>query len=66
MNARVIALDISPERLVRAKEFGAEEVLDPSQDDAVQAIRDLTRGEGAEKRLIAVPHRPLGLRACSA
>ena len=51
MNARVIALDISPERLVRAKEFGAEEVLDPSQDDAVQAIRDLTRGEGAEMAL---------------
>jgi threonine dehydrogenase-like Zn-dependent dehydrogenase len=51
MNARVIALDISPERLDRAKEFGAEETLDPSKDDAVQAIRDLTRGEGADMAL---------------
>ena len=51
MNARVIALDISPERLARAEEFGAEEILDPSQDDAVQAIRDLTRGEGADLAL---------------
>jgi threonine dehydrogenase-like Zn-dependent dehydrogenase len=51
MNARVIALDISPERLARAKEFGAEETLDPSQDDSVQAIRDLTRGEGADMAL---------------
>ena len=29
MGARVIALDINPQRLARAKEFGADEVVDP-------------------------------------
>ena len=47
MNARVIALDVTPERLELAREFGAEEVLDPSQVDAVASIRELTGGEGA-------------------
>ncbi|MBK1658451.1 zinc-dependent alcohol dehydrogenase family protein [Paracraurococcus ruber] len=51
MGARVIALDISPQRLERAKEFGAAEVINPSNMDPVQAIRDLTHGLGAEKTL---------------
>ncbi len=46
MGARVIALDISPERLARATEFGADRVIDPSKTDAVAAIKDLTHGEG--------------------
>src|SRR5205085_4478138 len=33
MGARVIALDISPERLARAREFGAGATVDPSADD---------------------------------
>jgi threonine dehydrogenase-like Zn-dependent dehydrogenase len=51
MGARVIALDISPERRAMAKEFGADEVLDPLGNDPVSAIRDLTHGEGAHKTL---------------
>ncbi len=51
MGARVIALDISPERLARAKEFGADAVIDPGATDPVAAIRDLTSGEGAHKTL---------------
>jgi threonine dehydrogenase-like Zn-dependent dehydrogenase len=47
MGARVIALDISEDRLRRAREFGADAVVDPSKTDAVAAIRDLTQGEGA-------------------
>ncbi|HKU96428.1 MAG TPA: zinc-binding dehydrogenase [Vineibacter sp.] len=47
MGARVIALDISPERLARAKAFGADGAIDPSKTDAVAAIKDLTQGEGA-------------------
>ncbi|QQS11523.1 MAG: zinc-binding dehydrogenase [Rhodospirillales bacterium] len=51
MGARVIALDVSPERLARAKEFGADAVVDPRAVDPVAAIRDLTSGEGAHKSL---------------
>lgn len=51
MGARVIALDISAERLAMAKAFGADVTIDPSRDDAVAAIRELTHGEGAHKTL---------------
>ena len=51
MGARVIAFDISPERLARARELGAEEVFDPRGVDPVAAIRELTGGRGAEKTL---------------
>ena len=44
MGARVIALDISPTRLARATEFGAWATIDPSKDEPVAAIRDLTHG----------------------
>jgi threonine dehydrogenase-like Zn-dependent dehydrogenase len=51
MGARVIALDVSPERLARARDFGADALIDPSRDDAVAAIRDLTHGAGAHLSL---------------
>ena len=51
MGARVIALDISAERRGLAESFGADVVIDPSDTDAVQAIRELTHGEGAHKTL---------------
>jgi threonine dehydrogenase-like Zn-dependent dehydrogenase len=44
MGARVIALDVSPERLTRAKEFGAWETVNPRSNDPVGAIKDLTHG----------------------
>jgi threonine dehydrogenase-like Zn-dependent dehydrogenase len=44
MGARVIALDVSPERLSRAKEFGAWETVNPRSNDPVGAIKDLTHG----------------------
>jgi threonine dehydrogenase-like Zn-dependent dehydrogenase len=47
MGARVIALDISPERLARAKAFGAAETVNPQSNDPVGAIKDLTHGRGA-------------------
>ena len=49
MGARVIALDIGDERLELAKKFGADEVIDPGKNDVVEAIRDLTHGEGVHK-----------------
>ncbi len=51
MGARVIALDISPERLDRATEFGADDVVNPGSNDPVAAIRDLTHGRGADLTL---------------
>lgn len=53
MGARVIAIDIAPERLALAREFGAHEVIDGKAADMVAAIRDLTHGEGAHKTLDA-------------
>ena len=54
MGARVIALDTSPERLERAKEFGADVTIDPkSTNEVVKAIRDATHGRGAHLSLDA-------------
>src|ERR1700760_90725 len=44
MGARVIALDVSQERLSRAKEFGAAETVNPRSNDPIGAIKDLTHG----------------------
>ena len=51
MGARVIALDISAERRAMAKQFGAEWVIDPGQDEPVAAIRALTHGLGSDLSL---------------
>jgi threonine dehydrogenase-like Zn-dependent dehydrogenase len=48
MGARVIAVDIAPERLALAKEFGADAVVNSRETDPVKAIVELTHGEGAE------------------
>ena len=47
MGARVIALDINDNRLERAKEFGADVIINPAKDDTVDAIMQHTRGLGA-------------------
>lgn len=48
MGARVIALDTEEHRLQRAREFGAEVLINPKETkDVVQAIRDVTHGRGA-------------------
>ena len=53
MGARVIAVDVVPERLELARTLGAETVIDARESDPVEAIRDLTRGEGADATLDA-------------
>jgi threonine dehydrogenase-like Zn-dependent dehydrogenase len=51
MGARVIAVETSPERMQLAQQFGADAVVDANKEDAVNAIRELTRGEGADLAL---------------
>ncbi|MEE3292253.1 MAG: zinc-binding dehydrogenase [Pseudomonadota bacterium] len=51
MGAQVIAIDISADRLSRAGQFGAEVVLDPTQENVVEQIRELTDGIGANLSL---------------
>jgi threonine dehydrogenase-like Zn-dependent dehydrogenase len=51
MGATVIALDISPQRLNRAKEFGADHIVNPGSNDPVTAIKDLTHGRYADLTL---------------
>ena len=51
MGATVIALDISQQRLDRAREFGADAVVNPGGDDPVAAIKELTHGRYADLTL---------------
>jgi threonine dehydrogenase-like Zn-dependent dehydrogenase len=54
MGARVIALDTSDDRLARAKQFGADTLINPMKtENVVQAIKDLTHGLGAHLSLDA-------------
>jgi threonine dehydrogenase-like Zn-dependent dehydrogenase len=53
LGARIIALDVSPKRLARAREFGAWETINPAKDDPVAAIRALTGGLGAHAAIDA-------------
>jgi aryl-alcohol dehydrogenase len=41
--ARIIAVDVVPSRLALAKELGATDTIDPTNDDPVARIRELTR-----------------------
>src|SRR5260370_7546702 len=51
MGGRVMAVDVSPERLARATAFGADATVDPASNDPVAAIKDLTHGLGADLTL---------------
>lgn len=46
--ARVIAIDVDPQRLEYAKRLGADEVVNPKDGDSVAAIRKLTNGLGVD------------------
>ena len=53
MGVRVIAVDVVPERLALAEQLGADVALDAGADDPVEAIFQLTHGEGADATLDA-------------
>jgi threonine dehydrogenase-like Zn-dependent dehydrogenase len=51
MGARVIAVEANAERLVLARNFGADVALDSKNPDLEKQIRELTRGEGVDLSL---------------
>ena len=55
--ARVIATDLIPERLEVAKAVGAHEVVDAGGGDAVEQVRELTQGRGADAIIVATGTR---------
>ena len=48
MGARIIAIDVVEDRLILAKELGADSLIDASKVDTVEAILDLTAGKGVQ------------------
>ena len=50
----IIAVDIDDRKLEWAKEFGATHTVNSTQTDAVEAIRDLTGGNGVDVAIEAV------------
>lgn len=52
--ARVVTSDLYPQRLTISRRFGLPDTIDASQVDAVDAIRGLTEGRGADVVILAV------------
>ncbi|MFI1169815.1 S-(hydroxymethyl)mycothiol dehydrogenase [Streptomyces sp. NPDC020801] len=52
--SRIIAVDVDDRKLKRAEQFGATDTVDSSKTDAVEAIRTLTGGFGADVVVDAV------------
>lgn len=46
--AKLIVLDMMDERLEKAKEFGADIVLNPGKEDALKKVEELTDGYGCD------------------
>ena len=46
--SRVIAVEPAPDRRALAKKMGADDCLDPSSEDVVAAIEEISRGYGAD------------------
>ncbi|MEU7301418.1 S-(hydroxymethyl)mycothiol dehydrogenase [Streptomyces sp. NPDC007206] len=52
--SRIIAVDVDERKLKRAERFGATDTVDSSKTDAVEAVRELTGGFGADVVVDAV------------
>jgi L-iditol 2-dehydrogenase len=49
LGATVIAVESHPYRVAKAKELGADHLIDPRDEDALKQIMDLTKGIGVDK-----------------
>lgn len=45
---RVIVSELDPDRLAKAKQMGADELIDASKEDPVERVKELTEGRGTE------------------
>lgn len=54
--ARLVVLDRMEERLKKAKEFGADVVINPDREDALGIIREMTDGYGCDIYIEAAGH----------
>lgn len=61
MGARVIAMEVSPERLSLARRFGAHVTVNVQSENPLGAVKDLTHGRGADLTL-DTSGRPEGRR----
>jgi len=52
--ARVIVSEFIERRLEKAKELGADDVICPAKEDAVERVKELTEGRGANTVIVAV------------
>jgi alcohol dehydrogenase len=52
--SHIIAIDLADSRLEAAKQFGADILVNNSREDALQVVRDLTGGLGADVAIEAV------------
>ncbi len=53
---KLVVLDMKDDRLALAKKFGADVVINPSKEDAVKAIMDMTDGYGCDIYIEATGH----------
>lgn len=63
MGARVVAVDVAPERLALARDLGADAVISSRETEPVAALRELTRGEGVDKAIDCSGHPDARLAA---
>lgn len=52
----LIVLDMNDQRLAKAKEFGADIIMNPSKEDVVSKIKELTGGYGCDIYIEATGH----------
>ncbi|NDL67682.1 MDR/zinc-dependent alcohol dehydrogenase-like family protein [Anaerotalea alkaliphila] len=52
----LVVLDMKDDRLELAKKFGADVVINPGKDDAVQMVKDMTDGYGCDVYIEATGH----------
>lgn len=52
--AHIVAVDLADSRLEAAKQFGADVTVNPSREDALEIVRSLTEGLGADTAVEAV------------
>lgn len=55
---RIVAVDISDEKLAIARQLGATHTVNPTQTDAVEAVRELTDGRGVDYVFVTVGATP--------